>query len=180
MWNNWSNYRTPRVRETEQWVIDANSKVIGCAFVEEQLNRDRNDQKRIRAVREARGTWATDKFYVAQKCHAASLWLRERFGLFGEANGARPSIIDGGFCEKKRTKVIQIAATLDNESRDRRVNFHAIYDCVRAYYRSKSHIEYSFSFQFYTTKLNFYILHQKKKSDAKTKFRALWNKKSSF
>jgi len=106
-----------------------------CLCREEQLNRDRNDrydQKPIRTVREARGTWATDKFYAAQKCHA-SLLLRERFGLFGEANGARSSIIDGGFCQKKRTKVIQIAATLDNESRDRRVNFHAIYDCIRAY-----------------------------------------------
>lgn len=79
--------------------------------------------------------WARDKFYAAQNCHAASLLLRERFELFGEANGARPSIIDGGFCEKKRTKVIQIVATLDNESYDRRVNFHATYNCIRAYYR---------------------------------------------
>jgi len=83
---------------------------------EEQLNRDRNDRYNQKPIRTASGTWATDKFYAAQKCHA-SLLLRERFGLFGEANGARSSIIDGGLCQKKRTKVIQIAATLDNESR---------------------------------------------------------------
>lgn len=47
----------------------------------------------------------------------ASLLLRECFGPFGEAQRrARSSIIDEGFCHKKRTKVIQIAVTLNNES----------------------------------------------------------------
>lgn len=159
----------PRVREAEQWVIDANSKVIGRAFV---ANSDLIKVETIKGgsgrFARARGTWATDKFYTAQKCHAASLLLRERFGLFGEVNGARPSIIDGSFCEKKRTKVIQIAATLDNERRDRRVNFHAIYDCIRAYYRiGRNHISRilleSSTFQFYVTRLNFCISSSEKK-----------------
>ena len=44
-------------RGAEQWVIDANSKVIGCAFVtKSNLIEIETDQKRIRAVREARET----------------------------------------------------------------------------------------------------------------------------
>lgn len=111
-----------------------------CLCREERLNRGRSDRIRSKAdpgsSRSKRNAWATDKFYRRHKnVTAASLLLRVSFELFGEANGARSSIIDGGFCVKKRTKVIQIAAMLDNERRDRRVNFHAIYDCIRAYYR---------------------------------------------
>lgn len=91
-------------------------------------------------AREARDTWARDKFYAAQKRHTG--WLlyccANASGRLAKLNGARSSIIDGGFCHKKRTKVIQIAVTLNNESHDRLVNFYAIYRLYRTHMQDSS------------------------------------------
>lgn len=138
----------------------------------QRLNQGRNDQRRIRAVRESKRNVGDRQILCSTKMSRRFFIIaRTLRAVFGKVNGARPSIIDGSFCEKERTKVIQIAATLDNERRDRRVNFHAIYDCIRAYYRiGRNHISRILLASNSVIKLNFCVVLQKK-SVAKVKFR---------
>lgn len=101
--------------------------------------------------------WGHETNFTRRKnvTRLASLLLRECFGPFGKAQ--RRALIDNRWrflSHKKRTKVIQIAVTLNNESHNRLVNFHAIYRLYHTVYakiaRKPSHILFlQLRFRFY-------------------------------
>lgn len=142
-WDNQSNYcyqsNYARGREAEQWIIDANSKVIGLCRRDDLIEIEMIDTIKSETISCAskRYVWARDKFYAAQKRHMVGFFIVARM-LRAKLNSAHSSIIDAGFCHKKRTKVIQIVVTLNNESHDRLVNFHAIYRLYHTYMQDNS------------------------------------------
>lgn len=71
-----------------------------------KIETSRYEQKRIRAVRARQGGNVGDRQILRGTKMSRRFFIiaRERSGLFGEANGARPSIIDEGFLREEKDK----------------------------------------------------------------------------
>lgn len=88
--------------------------------------------------REERGGRTGDKFYATQKRHAGSLLSHEYFGSAEELMVGARVLIDYRWklLPEERTKVVEIVATLDDESRRSMEKFphRPTQDCMRNMY----------------------------------------------